>query len=84
MTQPTLIFCCDPKVFIAFEDKMPYFKNESYLWLRFAVLSYVEHKIPHNPHLLPICTFFYCYLDVKEAKLVGKKFGHDFFKEKKK
>ena len=24
----------------------------------------------------------YCYLDVKEAKLVEKKFGHDFFKKK--
>ena len=23
VTRPTLIFCCDPKVFIAFEDKMP-------------------------------------------------------------
>ena len=44
VTRPTLIFCCDPKVFIAFEDKMPY--NDSYLWLRFAVLSSVEHKVP--------------------------------------
>ena len=56
VTRPTLIFCCDPKVFIAFEDKMPF--NESYLWLRFAVLPSVEHKIPHDPHLLPICTVF--------------------------
>ena len=23
VTRQTLIFCCDPKVFIAFEDKLP-------------------------------------------------------------
>ena len=80
VTRLILIFCSDPTSFYCLWGQNA-IKWKLSLALTCCLWS-VHHKIPHNPHLLPSFNCYSCYLDVKEAKLVGKN-GRDFIKKKK-
>ena len=61
---------------------MPY--NTSYLLLRHAVLWPTEHNIPHNAHLLPICTVITVILMWKKQNWLEKNVWPRLLKKKRK